>query len=121
RAKGAPMSLVIGEGGHDSQFSAAEYQIVTDILEAIFKMRVPAEADATKGPVQLYDIVEGPSTWVGDLYDKNNIASYDQYQGDKKLTSFLPNADLAMKWKTNGPPLPKAIMLPTTSCGWCGN
>jgi MYXO-CTERM domain-containing protein len=83
-------------------------------------MRVPAEADAAKGPVPLYDIVEGPNTWVGDLYDKNNIATFADYKGNKALTAFLPNADLAMKWKTNGPALPKTIMLPTGSCSWCG-
>ena len=121
RAKGAPMTLVIGVGGHDTQFSAEEYQIVTDILEAIFKMRVPAEADGAKGPVQLYDIVEGPGTWLGDLYTKE-ISAYPDFKGDKALTAFLPNAELAMKWKPNGPALPKSIMLPTSGpCGWCGN
>jgi MYXO-CTERM domain-containing protein len=122
RAKGAPMTLVIGVGGHDTQFSAEEYTIVTEILEAIFNMRVPAEADGAKGPVPLYDIVEGPNTWLGDLYDKNNIAAYPDYKGDKALTAFLPNAELAMKWKTNGPALPKTVTLPTSGpCGWCGN
>jgi MYXO-CTERM domain-containing protein len=119
RAKGAPMTLVIGVGGHDTQFSTEEYQIVTDILEGIFKMRVPADADGAKGPVQLYDIVEGPNTWVGDIYTKE-ISPYPDFKGDKALTAFLPNAELAMKWKPNGPALPKTIVLPKDTCSWCG-
>jgi MYXO-CTERM domain-containing protein len=120
RGKGAPMTLVIGVGGHDSQFSAEEYQIVTALIEAIFKMRVPADADAAKGPVPLNDIVEGESTWVGDLYTKE-ISTYSAFKGNKALTAFLPSEQLAMMWKPNGPALPKTIVLPTGSCGWCGN
>jgi hypothetical protein len=119
RGKGAPMTLVIGMGGHDSQFSAEEYQIVTALIEAIFKMRVPANADASKGPVLLRDIVEGESTWVGDLYTKE-ISPYTAFKGNKALTAFLPNEQLAMMWKPNGPGLPTSIMLPTGNCGWCG-
>jgi hypothetical protein len=119
RGKGAPMTLVIGQGGHDSQFSAEEYQIVTALIEAIVKMRIPADADASKGPVKLFDIVEGESTWVGDLYTKE-ISSYATFKGNKALTAFLPNEQLAMMWKGNGPGLPTSIMLPTGSCGWCG-
>jgi MYXO-CTERM domain-containing protein len=119
RGKGAPMTLVIGVGGHDSQFSAEEYQIVTLLIEAIFKMRVPADADGAAGPIRLLDIVEGDSTWVGDLYSKE-IAPYTAFKGNKALTAFLPNEQLAMMWKPNGPGLPMSIMIPTTSCGWCG-
>ena len=89
RSKGAVMSLVLYPGGHDTQFPDETYQIVTAIIEAIFKMRVPADADATKGPVPLYDIVEGESTWVGDLYSKE-ISTFAAFKGDKEATSFLP-------------------------------
>jgi hypothetical protein len=119
RAKGAPMSMVIGEGGHDSQFDAAEYQMVTALIEGIFKMRVPADADSAKGPVLLNDIVERENTWVGDLYTKE-ISTWAAFKGNKALTTFLPNEQLAMMWKTNGPPLPKAIVLPSDTCSWCG-
>jgi MYXO-CTERM domain-containing protein len=121
RAKGAPMTMVIGEGGHDTQFGAAEYQIVTAIIEAIFKMRVPADADASKGPVLLRDIVEGDSTWVGDLYTKE-ISTFSTFKGNKALTAFLPNEQLAMMWKTaaGGPALPKEVVLPSDTCSWCG-
>lgn len=120
RGKGAPMTLVIGVGGHDTQFSAGEYDIVTQIIEGIFKLRVPADADAAKGPVKLYDIVEGEGSWLGDLYTKE-ISAYPDFKGNKALTAYLPNAQLAMAWKTNGPGLPTSVMLPTGNCGWCGN
>jgi hypothetical protein len=119
RFKGAPMTMVIGEGGHDTQFGAAEYQIVTALIEAIFKMRVPADADPAKGPVLLNDIVEGPTTWVGDLYTKE-IATYADFKGDKGLTAFLPNEALAMMWKGNGPGLPTSVTWPKDTCSWCG-
>jgi MYXO-CTERM domain-containing protein len=119
RGKGAPMTMVISAGGHDTQFPPEEYQIVTAILEAIFKMRVPPDADGAKGPIKLFDIVEGEGTWVGDLYTKE-ISPYSTFKGNKALTSFLPNEQLAMMWKTNGPALPTSIMLPTGSCSWCG-
>jgi hypothetical protein len=122
RAKGAPMTMVIAPGGHDTQFTAEEYTVVTEILEGIFKARVPAEADGAKGPVPLYDIVEGANTWVGDVYDKNNISTYADNKGEKALTTFFPTADLAMKWKAfSGPAMPKTVTLPTSGpCGWCG-
>jgi hypothetical protein len=119
RAKGAPMSMVIGEGGHDSQFGAEEYAMVTALIEGIFKMRVPADADSAKGDVLLNDIVEGENTWVGDLYTKE-ISTYAAFKGNKALTTFLPTEALANMWKTNGPPLPKSIVLPSDTCSWCG-
>ena len=121
RAKGAPMSMVIGEGGHDSQFGAPEYAMVTALIEAIFKMRVPADADAAKGPVLLADIVEGDSTWVGDIYTKE-ISTFTAFKGNKAKTTFLPNEQLAMMWKgaNGGPALPTSIVLPTDTCSWCG-
>jgi hypothetical protein len=119
RGKGAPMTMVIGQGGHDTQFGAEEYQIVTVLIEAIVKMRIPADADAAKGPVLLNDIVEGPTTWLGDLYTKE-IAAYPDFKGNKALTAFLPNEALAMMWKGNGPGLPTSVVLPVGNCGWCG-
>jgi uncharacterized membrane protein YgcG len=119
RAKGAPMSMVIGEGGHDTQFGADEYAMVTALIEGIFKMRVPSDADSAKGDVLLNDIVEGENTWVGDLYTKE-ISTYAAFKGNKALTTFLPTEALANMWKTNGPPLPKSIVLPSDTCSWCG-
>jgi MYXO-CTERM domain-containing protein len=121
RGKGAPMSLVIGQGeGHD-QVTALSLGMVVDLIEAIVKLRVPADADPSKGPVRLNEINEASGNyWLGNLYTKD-IAPYGQYMGDKALTAFLPNEAVAMKWKMTGPGLPMSIMLPTGTCGWCGN
>jgi MYXO-CTERM domain-containing protein len=121
RAKGAPMTMVIGVGGHDTQFGADEYTIVTALIEGIFNLRVPASADPAKGPVVLNDLDEkSGGYWLGDFYTKE-IARYADFKGDKAKTSFLPSEDLANKWKTNGPALPMNIQLPTDDCSWCGH
>jgi hypothetical protein len=120
RAKGAPMSLVLYPGGHDTQFPAEIYDLTTSIIEGIFKLRVPADADASKGPVQLNDIDESSGNyWVGDLYTKE-ISQYSGFKGNKALTSFLPSQELANRWKMVGPALPASIKLPADRCGWCG-
>jgi hypothetical protein len=120
RAKGAPMSLVIGQGeGHD-QVGAGSLQMMIDLIEATWKMRVPADADPSKGPVQLYEIDEAKAgSWLGDLYTKE-ITPYASFTGNKALTAFLPNEEVAKKWKMTGPALPMNIMLPTGACSWCG-
>jgi MYXO-CTERM domain-containing protein len=119
RSKGAPMALIIGQGeGHD-QVTALSLSGVIAVIEGIFKLRVPADADPAKGPVRLLDIDETRG-WLGNNYTKD-IAPYAMYMGDKSQTSFLPNEEVAKKWKETGPGLPTSTMIPTNTCGWCGN
>ena len=121
RSKGAPMSLVIGQGEGHNNVSAVSLQMVITLIEAIFKLRVPADADPAAGPVRLLDIDEpNGGHWVGDLYTKE-IAPWASYTGNKALTSFLPNEEIARKWKETGPGLPMNNVIPTGTCGWCGN
>jgi uncharacterized membrane protein YgcG len=118
RAKGAPMALVIGPGeGHD-QVAAASLQMVIDIMEGVFRLRVPADADFSKGPLRLTKINEAAG-WLGNLYTKD-IAPYADFKGDKAMSAFLPTAEIAMKWKTAGGALPMSIVLPKDTCNWCG-
>jgi hypothetical protein len=121
RGKGAIMALVLGEGeGHD-QVTAASLNMIIDLIEAIFKLRVPANADGAEGPVRLNEIDEATGGyWLGDLYSKE-IAPYGMFTGNKALTAFLPSEEIARKWKMTGPGLPASIMLPTGTCSWCGN
>jgi MYXO-CTERM domain-containing protein len=121
RSKGAVMALVIGQGeGHD-QVTAASLNMIIELIEAIFKLRVPANADTSEAPVRLNEIDEAMGNyWLGDLYSKE-IAPYSMYMGNKALTAFLPNEEIARKWKMTGPGLPASIMLPTGTCSWCGN
>jgi MYXO-CTERM domain-containing protein len=118
RGKGAPMALVIGPGeGHD-QVSAASLQMIIDIMEGVFRLRVPADADFTKGPLRLTKINEAAG-WLGNLYTKD-IAPYADFKGDKAMSAFLPTAEIAMKWKMTGGMLPMSIVLPKDTCSWCG-
>ena len=121
RSKGAPMSLVIGQGeGHDN-VTPLSLGMVIELIEGIFKLRVPADSDGLKGPVRLNDINEASGKyWVGDLYTKE-VAAYGAFTGNKALTSFLPSEAIARKWKETGPGLPMSIELPSGTCGWCGN
>jgi hypothetical protein len=119
-AKGAPMSLVIGPGEGHNNVAPASLAMVIDLIEATFKLRVPADADPAAGPVLLNDIDEkSGSYWLGDLYAKE-IAPYNDYKGNKATTVFLPNETVAKKWKETGVPMPMNIMLPTDTCNWCG-
>jgi MYXO-CTERM domain-containing protein len=121
RAKGAPMFLVIGEGGHDTQPNAQTFSLIYDMLEATWRLRVPAAADPSKGPVALNDINEMTGGyWVGDFYTKE-ISTWADFKGNKATTSFLPTQALAERWKMTGPALPASIKLPTDDCGWCGH
>jgi uncharacterized membrane protein YgcG len=121
RAKGAPMALVIGQGeGHD-QVTAASLGMVIDIIEATVKLRIPADADPSKGPVKLNAIDEmSGKYWLGNLYTKE-VAPYGMFMGDKAMTAFLATEELAQKWKMTGPGLPMSITLPKDTCSWCGN
>jgi hypothetical protein len=121
RARGAPMFLIIGAGGHDTQPSAEIFSVIYDTIEATWRLRVPADADPSKGPVALNDIDEMTGGyWVGDFYTKE-IAAWADFKGNKATTSFLPTQALAERWKMAGMPLPGNIKLPTSDCGWCGH
>jgi hypothetical protein len=121
RAKGAPMFLIIGTGGHDTQPSAEIFSVIYDTLEAIWRLRVPPGADPSKGPVALNDINEMTGGyWVGDFYTEE-ISTWADFKGNKATTSFLPTQALAERWKMAGLPLPTSIKLPTTDCSWCGH
>jgi hypothetical protein len=121
RAKGAPMFLVIGEGGHDTQPNAQTFSLIYDMIEATWRLRVPADADPRKGPVALNDINEMTGGyWVGDFYTKE-ISTWADFKGSKATTSFLPTQALAERWKMTGPALPASIKLPTDDCDWCGH
>jgi hypothetical protein len=41
RAKGAPMFLIIGAGGHDTQPNAEIFAVIYDTIEATWRLRVP--------------------------------------------------------------------------------
>jgi hypothetical protein len=121
-ARGATMSLVLAQGqSHEQPLSPESTKLVVTLIESIFRLRVPADADPALGPVQMNRIDEASGKyWLGDLYSKE-IAPYPAYKGDRALTVFLPSEEVANLWKATGPPLPASIKLPTGDCGWCGH
>src|SRR4051794_4638792 len=58
RPKGQILSLVLGPGESHGGNTPAPRAMVATLVEAIFKLRVPAEADASAGPVTLNVIDE---------------------------------------------------------------
>jgi hypothetical protein len=113
RGKGTAMSLVIGPGEGHGGFTAGSRQLVIDLMEGIFRLRVPADADAAAGPVVLRDIDESSGAyWLGDNYSKE-IGAYPGFAGKEMIarTSFLPSAEVAAKWKAYGANLPADIKI----------
>jgi MYXO-CTERM domain-containing protein len=113
RSKGSPLSLVLGPGEDHTTFTPGPRQMVVDLLEAIWKLRVPEGADPAAGPVRLNEIDEsGGKYWLGDNYDRSVGTWADSPdRGALYKTSFLPTEQVANEWKTAGANLPADIQL----------
>jgi MYXO-CTERM domain-containing protein len=121
RSKGSPLTLVLGPGEGHNNLTGGAKQMVIEVMEAIFKLRVPAGADATAGPVTLLDIDEASGQyWLGDNYSRE-IGAYASFPGKMSLfkTSFLPSEALAQKWKAFVPALPASIQVDDGFCSKC--
>jgi MYXO-CTERM domain-containing protein len=121
RSKGSPLSLVLGQGEGHGNFGAGPKQMVIELIEAIFKLRVPAGADPAAGPVTLLDIDEASGKyWLGDNYSRE-IGAYASFPGKAALfkTSFLPTEELAQKWKAFVPALPASVQVHDGVCSEC--
>ena len=69
RNKGSQLALVLGPGETHGQLGAGPRAMVIDFIEALFKLRVPADADGTKGPIASNEIDEASARyWLGDNY-----------------------------------------------------
>jgi hypothetical protein len=94
---------------------------VIALIEAIFRLRVPADADPARGPVALNELRESTGAyWLGDNYTKE-IGAYPSFPGKSELsrTSFLPSAELAALWMGSGAPLPATIHVDNGACVTC--
>jgi hypothetical protein len=115
RPRGQILSLVLGPGEGHGTVTAGPRAMVAALVEAIFPLRVPADADPGQGPVKLNEIDESSGRyWLGDNYTKDIspfVGSPDREMLYK--TSFLPSEEIAMKWKMAGAPLPTAITIAT--------
>jgi MYXO-CTERM domain-containing protein len=115
RSKGQVLSLVLGPGESHGTVTPGPRVMVAALAEAIFKLRVPEDADPSKGPVKLNEIDESSGRyWLGDNYSKE-ISAYGSSADKDALykTSFLPTEELANKWKAAGAPLPASITIAT--------
>ena len=122
RNKGQALTLILGPGEGHNNITPASRQLVAEVMETYFRLRVPADADPAKGPVQLLDIDESRSQyWLGDNYTKE-IAPFSMSALKDSLhkTSFLANAEIAMKWKGYGGSLPASIEIDANgTCSRC--
>jgi hypothetical protein len=122
RTKGSPLTLVLGPGEDHNNITAGARQMVIEVIEALWKLRVPAVADAASGPVVLRDLDESSGAyWLGDNYSKE-IAPYATFPRKDALqtTSFLPSEELAGKWKAFGANLPASIKIDSNGvCSKC--
>jgi len=122
RVKGMVLSLVLGPGETHGDFNAASGTEVAALIDAIFKLRVPAEADPSKGPVTLNVIDETSGQyWLGDNYTRE-VAAWGASPDKDKLynTSFLPSEAIANMWKGAGANLPATIKVESNGvCSGC--
>jgi hypothetical protein len=100
RPKGTAITVVLGAGETHGQLGAGPRALVIELMEAYFRMRVPADADGSKGPIVLNEINEASGAyWLGDIYTLAT-GPYPTFPGRTALqnTSFLPTEELAKKW-----------------------
>jgi hypothetical protein len=113
RTKGTAMSLVLGPGETHGSLTAAPRAMVITLIEAIFNLRVPKDADPSAGPVTLNLIDESTGQyWLGDNYTKM-VGPWSTFPGKATpwTTSFLPTEQIANMWKMVGAQLPPDIKL----------
>ena len=121
RELGTQMALILGPGEGHGGFTPGSRQMVIDLIEGIFNLRVPAVVDASAAPVTLFDIDEMSGRyWIGDNYTKE-IYPFASFPTKDALarTSFLPSEDVARKWKAYGAPLPASITIDKGRCISC--
>jgi hypothetical protein len=122
RPKGMVLSLVLGPGESHTVFNAGSAAMVATLIDGIFKLRVPAESDPSKGPVTLNVIDESTGQyWLGDNYTRE-VASWSASADKDKLynTSFLPSEAIANMWKVAGANLPATIKVESNGvCSGC--
>lgn len=82
------------------------WPLVFSFLRHSFASRVPADADASKGPVKLNEI-KAESGHLGQNWNAKTsgyqtlpIAPFTDFAGDKSTASWLLNASFASDWQT---------------------
>ncbi|MBD3241275.1 MAG: hypothetical protein GF331_11865 [Chitinivibrionales bacterium] len=100
RTHGARWCVIAEEKGHED---GASWQLFTRFWDRCIELRLPADADPSKGPVTLRDIPEDegwlvdPATWGSGL---TVVAPYDEYKGDRAAAGWVPDADIAYLYRS---------------------
>jgi len=119
REHGALMHMIVEPGAGHWPNGTKTYTILMAFMKAAFLLRVPADSDATAGPVTLIackesdgwlgrnvDAVRVPqpnATWKWerpvDIRQRLEIGAYDEFPCDKTRASWLPTEGYARKWQ----------------------
>ena len=119
REHGALMHMIVEPGGGHWPEGTRTYTILMAFMKAAFLLRVPADADATRGPVTLIECKEADG-WLGrnvdvvrlrtpdfqwvcetpvNIRQRLEIGAYDEFPCDKTRASWLLTEDYARKWQ----------------------
>jgi hypothetical protein len=118
----ARMHMIVEPGGGhwgEGSRGTKTLPIVMAFIRTAYHLRVPADADPSKGPPRLIDAAEEKG-WLGKNLDGVRvrdqkfqwswekpvvvgqlleIAPYEQFAGDKSEASWLPTEEYARKWR----------------------
>ena len=101
----ALMHMIVEPGAGHGPRRFTSYSILLAFIRTAFRLGVPPEADATRGPVKLVRPTEADG-WLGQNWDKASgggqvlpIAPYAAFTGDKTRASWLPARDYARLWR----------------------
>lgn len=97
RGMGALVHFAVDKGAGHGPNQDKSNSFCIPFMEKAFKLRVPADADTTKGPVKL-NAIDETSGWLGNPETKE-IAPYSSYSGDKKTASWFFDETFANQWK----------------------
>ena len=119
REHGALMHMIVEPGAGHWPNGTKTYTILMAFMKAAFLMRVPADSNATAGPVKLIACKESDG-WLGrnvdavrvrqpkftwkwerpvDIRQRLEIGAYGEFPCDKTRASWLPGEDYARKWQ----------------------
>ena len=97
RSVGALIHYAVDPGAGHFPMEDKSNSFCFAFMEKAFQLRVPADADPTKGLVELMVIPES-SGWLGNNETKE-IASYSSYSVDKSTASWFFDETFAKQWK----------------------
>ncbi|HSI36326.1 MAG TPA: hypothetical protein VK986_22265 [Tepidisphaeraceae bacterium] len=102
RARGARWGIAV-QWGRKHEFALAN-NLVVPFFEDVIALRLPPDADLSKGPAALRP-VPPDSGWLGDVTgwaDKRHVAAVapvGEYKGDAAVACWFPSARVAATWR----------------------